>query len=120
MQHCIFTRQCRTKYSSPPLSESSLYKLLKRLIFPFEQRSLKLFPSLVFSKSLMRIRDLIRRLLRAGFILQPGQGRGSHRVYDHPHGQTVTIPGHDNGNAPPYLIREVRDAIEASGGTWEG
>ena len=67
----------------------------------------------------MRIRDLIRRLRDAGFILQQGQGRGSHRVYDHPHGQTVTIPGHDNNNAPHYLIAQVRDAIEAAGGTVE-
>lgn len=74
---------------------------------------------LVFSTSLMRIRHLIRRLRNAGFILQQGQGRGSHRVYDHPHGQTVTIPGHDNNNAPHYLIAQVRDAIEAAGGTWE-
>ena len=63
--------------------------------------------------------DLIRRLRNAGFILQQGQGRGSHRVYDHPHGQTVTIPGHDNNNAPHYLIAQVRDAIEAAGGTWK-
>lgn len=124
MQHCIFTRQCRTKYSSPPLSESSLYKLLKRLIFPFEQRSLKLFPSLVFSKLLMRIRDLIRRLRDAGFVL--ARTTGDHRIYeyrdatDHHLIAEATISGHDNDPAPRYLIVQVRDAIIAAGGTWEG
>ena len=33
--------------------------------------------------------------------------------------RTVTIPGHDNDNAPHYLIAQVRDAIEATSGTWE-
>ena len=67
----------------------------------------------------MRIRDLIRHLRDAGFIMQQGQGRGSHRVYDQPQVHTVTIPGHDNDNAPHYLTAQVRDAIEAAGGTWE-
>lgn len=71
----------------------------------------------------MRIRDLIRRLRDAGFVLV--RTRGDHRIYeyrdatDHHLIAEVTIASHDPDNAPPYLIREVRDAIEATGGTWE-
>lgn len=84
---------------------------------------MKLSPFLVFLASLMRIRDLIRRLREAGFVL--ARTTGDHRIYeyrdatDHHLIAEATIAGHDPDNAPPYLIREVRDAIEAAGGTWE-
>lgn len=71
----------------------------------------------------MRIRDLIRRLRDAGFA--HARTNGGHRIYeyrdttDHHLIAEATIAGHDPDDAPPYLIREVRDAIEAAGGTWE-
>lgn len=71
----------------------------------------------------MRIRDLIRRLRDAGFVL--ARTTGDHRIYEY-HDATdhhliaeVTISGHDNDPAPRYLIVQVRDAIRAAGGTWE-
>lgn len=33
MQHCIFTRQCRTEDNSPSLSESSLLQAVKKADF---------------------------------------------------------------------------------------
>lgn len=71
----------------------------------------------------IRIRDLIKQLEDNGFVLV--RTRGDHRIYeyrnatDHRLIAEATIAGHDPDNAPPYLIREVRDAIEAAGGTWE-
>lgn len=72
----------------------------------------------------MRIRDLIRRLRDAGFVL--ARTTGDHRIYeyrdatDHHLIAEATISGHDNGPAPRYLIVQVRDAVIAAGGTWEG
>lgn len=71
----------------------------------------------------MRIRDLIRRLRDAGFIL--ARTTGDHRIYeyrdatDHHLIAEATISGHENTPAPHYLIVQVRDAVEAAGGTWE-
>lgn len=72
----------------------------------------------------MRIRDLIRQLRNAGFVL--ARTTGDHHIYeyrdatDHHLIAEATISGHDNDNAPRYLIVQVRDAIIAAGGTWEG
>lgn len=71
----------------------------------------------------MRIRNLIAQLEHAGFVLV--RTRGDHRIYeyrdatDHHLIAEATISGLTTDNAPPYLIAQVRDAIEAAGGTWE-
>lgn len=82
---------------------------------------MKLSPLLVSSTSLMRIRNLIAQLEDAGFVLV--RTRGDHRIYeyrdatDHHLIAGVIIAGHDPDNAPPYLIAQVRNAVEAAGGT---
>lgn len=71
----------------------------------------------------MRIRDLIKQLEDNGFVLV--RTRGDHRIYkyydatDHHTIAEATISGSTTANAPHYLIAQVRDAIEAAGGTWE-
>ena len=71
----------------------------------------------------MRIRNLIAQLEDAGFVLV--RTRGDHRIYEYRDATNdhliaeATIAGHDTEKAPHYLIREVQDAIEAAGGTWE-
>lgn len=70
-----------------------------------------------------RIRDLIKRLEHAGFVLV--RTTGDHRIYeyrdatDHHLIAEATISGATTANARPYLIAQVRDTIEVAGGTWE-
>lgn len=59
-----------------------------------------------------KLRELIRDLEDAGFSNRGG--KGSHRNYEHPHGQRVTISGQSGDDAKPYQEREVRQAIEES------
>ncbi|MXX38457.1 MAG: addiction module toxin, HicA family [Gemmatimonadetes bacterium] len=53
-----------------------------------------------------KIRELISDLERAGFVLQ--RSKGSHRVYKHSKGVTVTISGKRGADAKPYQERDVR------------
>ena len=59
-----------------------------------------------------KIRELIRDLERAGFLDRGG--KGSHRNYEHPKGQKVTLSGKAGNDAKPYQEREVQEAIEES------
>lgn len=38
--------------------------------------------------------QLEKEVLRAGFLLQKGKGKGGHRRYRHPDGRTTEIPFH--------------------------
>jgi len=59
----------------------------------------------------MKIRELEKMLLDAGF--KKRTGKGSHRNYKK--GQyTVTISGKANGEAKQYQIKQVREAINES------
>ncbi len=55
------------------------------------------------------IRELIRSLEHAGFIDRGG--KGSHRNFRHPNGQTITISGNLGQDAKKYQERDVRNAI---------
>lgn len=57
-----------------------------------------------------KIRQLIRELVQAGF--NDRGGRGSHRNYEHPKGERVTVSGSPGADAKPYQERDVREAIE--------
>jgi predicted RNA binding protein YcfA (HicA-like mRNA interferase family) len=60
-----------------------------------------------------KIRDLISELERAGFTNRGG--RGSHRNFKHPNVvKPVTIPGRSGDDAQPYLVKQVKAAIEES------
>lgn len=59
-----------------------------------------------------KIRELIRDLEDAGF--ENRGGKGSHRNYEHPKGQRVTVSGKLNDDAKAYQEREVTAAIEES------
>jgi predicted RNA binding protein YcfA (HicA-like mRNA interferase family) len=59
-----------------------------------------------------KIRELIRDLEKAGFINRGG--KGSHRNYEHPQGDRVTISGKIGNDAKPYQEKEVKRAIEES------
>ncbi len=59
-----------------------------------------------------KIRQLIADLEEAGFSNRGG--KGSHRNFEHPHGQRVTISGKEGDDAKHYQEKEVKRQIEAS------
>ncbi len=59
-----------------------------------------------------KIRELINRLERAGFVNRGG--KGSHRNYEHPKGLRVTLSGNLGADAKPYQTQVVQTAIEES------
>jgi predicted RNA binding protein YcfA (HicA-like mRNA interferase family) len=60
-----------------------------------------------------KVRDLIARLERAGFVNRGG--KGSHRNYVHPNvPKPITVAGKPGDDAKRYLVRAVEQAIEAS------
>lgn len=59
-----------------------------------------------------KIRELIQRLERAGFLNRGG--KGNHRNYEHPKGLRVTLSGNLGADCKPYQARTVQDAIVES------
>jgi predicted RNA binding protein YcfA (HicA-like mRNA interferase family) len=58
-----------------------------------------------------KIRQVIADLERAGFVNRGG--KGSHRNYVHSTGTVVTVSGKPGDDAPHYLEKQARRAIEA-------
>ena len=60
-----------------------------------------------------KIRELIQKLVEAGFYEIKGTGKGSHRKYTHTlYPGAVTISGKSGGDSKPYQEKQVRQAIE--------
>jgi len=59
-----------------------------------------------------KIRELMRDLQQAGFIIK--SGRGSHRKYRHPKGMFIMISGNTGDDARPYQENKVREIIKES------
>jgi len=60
-----------------------------------------------------KIKELIQKLVEAGFYEIKGTGKGSHRKYTHILYQgAVTISGKSGGDSKPYQEKQVRQAIE--------
>lgn len=59
-----------------------------------------------------KVRELMADLARAGFVNRGG--KGSHRNYNHPNGQRVTLSGKPGDDALPYQERQVRQSIKES------
>lgn len=57
-----------------------------------------------------RVRDLLKDLIRAGFLDRGG--KGSHRNLKHPSGVRITISGSLGGDAKPYQERDVARALK--------
>jgi len=61
-----------------------------------------------------KIRDLLKDLRKAGFVLVEG-GKGSHRKFNHPAVRIpAIIPGRDGDDAKAYLERHVAEKINES------
>ena len=56
-----------------------------------------------------KVRDLIRELLKAGFVHR--DGKGSHRNLSHPLGVRITLSGKDGDDAKPYQEKECARAL---------
>jgi predicted RNA binding protein YcfA (HicA-like mRNA interferase family) len=56
-----------------------------------------------------KIRDLIRDLKKAGFVLRGG--KGSHRNFTHSSGTKITLSGNPSHDAKRYQERDVEKAI---------
>jgi predicted RNA binding protein YcfA (HicA-like mRNA interferase family) len=60
-----------------------------------------------------KIRDLVKDLQNAGFLLVPGGGKGSHRKFAHEdYAGAVTLSGKDGDDAKKYQEKQVKRAIE--------
>ena len=59
----------------------------------------------------LKIRELKAMLSKANFQLLPHKGKGSHCQYYFPGVRPVTICRHDGDDAPPYLEKQVKQAI---------
>jgi len=57
-----------------------------------------------------KIRNLISRLKRAGFIDRGG--KGSHRNFVHRSGVILTLSGKPGDDAKPYQVKMVKEKIE--------
>lgn len=57
-----------------------------------------------------KIRELKAMVTKAGYVLQPRRGKGSHTYWKHPllPEEPLTIPGKDGDNAPLYLERSIQ------------
>jgi predicted RNA binding protein YcfA (HicA-like mRNA interferase family) len=50
--------------------------------------------------------------LREGFVYLPKRGKGSHECWKHPLlGKTMTIPGKDGDDVPPYLEKQLAQLL---------
>lgn len=55
-----------------------------------------------------KIRELKAQISREGFVYLPKRGKGSHERWKHPLlGKTMTIPGKDGDDVPPYLEKQL-------------
>jgi predicted RNA binding protein YcfA (HicA-like mRNA interferase family) len=61
-----------------------------------------------------KVRQLIAEVERAGMVLLPDRGKGSHGVFKHlESGAQVTISGHAGDDADRCQEGHVREALEA-------
>ena len=61
-----------------------------------------------------KIRELKAMVAKAGYILQPRRGKGSHTFWKHPllPEEPLTIPGQDSDDAPLYLERGIQRVLK--------
>ena len=62
-----------------------------------------------------KIRNLIRDLKDAGFVLLSNRGAGDHQLWRHAETNTTDgLDGKERDDAKPYQEKEVREAIRRS------
>ena len=60
-----------------------------------------------------KVTELKVMVAKAGYILQPGRGKGSH-IWKHPllPEEPLTIPGKDGDDAPLYLEKSIQRVLK--------
>ena len=59
-----------------------------------------------------KIRELKAQIAREGFVYLPKRGKGSHERWRHPLlNKTMTIPGKDGSDVPPYLEKQLAQLL---------
>jgi predicted RNA binding protein YcfA (HicA-like mRNA interferase family) len=59
-----------------------------------------------------KIRELKAQIAREGFVYLPKRGKGSHERWRHPLlRKTLTIPGKDGDDVPPYLEKQLAQLL---------
>lgn len=59
-----------------------------------------------------KIRNLKAQLVREGFVYLPKRGKGNHERWRHPLlRKTLTIPGKDGSDVPPYLEKQLKQLL---------
>jgi predicted RNA binding protein YcfA (HicA-like mRNA interferase family) len=59
-----------------------------------------------------KIRELKAQIAREGFVYLPKRGKGSHERWQHPLlRKTLTIPGKDGDDVPPYLEKQLAQLL---------
>ncbi len=59
-----------------------------------------------------KIREFKAQLVREGFVYLPKRGKGSHQRWRHPLiKKTLTIPGKDGSDVPPYLEKQLTELL---------
>ena len=59
-----------------------------------------------------KIRELKAQIAREGFVYLPKRGKGSHERWRHPLlKKTMTIPGKDGDDVPPYLEKQLAELL---------
>ena len=59
-----------------------------------------------------KIRELKAQIAREGFVYLPKRGKGSHERWRHPLlRKTLTIPGKDGDDVPPYLENQLAQLL---------
>ena len=61
-----------------------------------------------------KIREFIAELEKGGFIDRGG--KGSHRNFQHPKGERITISGKMGDDAKPYMIKAVKNSLRRVSG----
>ncbi len=57
-------------------------------------------------------RELKAQIAREGFVYLPKRGKGSHERWQHPLlRKTLTIPGKDGDDVPPYLEKQLAQLL---------
>lgn len=61
-----------------------------------------------------KIRELKVMVTKAGYVLQPRRGKGSHTFWKHPllPDEPLTIPGKDGDDVPLYLERSIQRVLK--------
>ena len=60
-----------------------------------------------------KVRELQAMLTKAGFVLIPKRGKGSHAIYQYPKSTIrVSIPGKDSSDAKLCIEKQVKQAIK--------